>query len=107
MTGPLALPGAYEVTIAVGGESQTPRFEIIKDPRHPYTKGLLEANLHDADPSETLISIPGSPPPLDVKPDHCSFAHHSDTPLKPNNDWIDLSLFIRVFENNEIPRFKI
>jgi hypothetical protein len=33
MTGPLALPGAYEVTIAVGGESQTPRFEILKDPR--------------------------------------------------------------------------
>ncbi|WAP68299.1 ABC transporter ATP-binding protein [Jiella pelagia] len=48
--------------------------EIIKDPRHPYTKGLLASNLHDADAGETLSSIPGSPPPLDVKPDHCSFA---------------------------------
>ncbi|MBP0614588.1 ABC transporter ATP-binding protein [Jiella mangrovi] len=48
--------------------------EIIKDPRHPYTQGLLAANLHDADRSQTLASIPGSPPPLDEKPDHCSFA---------------------------------
>ena len=49
-------------------------FEIIKDPRHPYTKGLLASNLHDAARGTTLASIPGSPPPLDVKPDHCSFA---------------------------------
>ncbi|HDZ74572.1 MAG TPA: ABC transporter ATP-binding protein [Aurantimonas coralicida] len=48
--------------------------EIIKDPRHPYTKGLLAANLHDAARGATLHAIPGSPPALDAKPDHCSFA---------------------------------
>lgn len=48
--------------------------EVIKDPRHPYTRGLLAANLHGVDRGERLNAIPGAPPPLDTRPDACSFA---------------------------------
>jgi peptide/nickel transport system ATP-binding protein len=48
--------------------------EIIRDPRHPYTRGLLAANLHDAVRGSRLEAIPGSPPPLAEKPAVCSFA---------------------------------
>lgn len=48
--------------------------EIIRDARHPYTKGLLAANLHDVARGTRLDAIPGAPPALEVKPDSCSFA---------------------------------
>ncbi len=48
--------------------------EIIHDARHPYTKGLLAANLHDAQRGVKLGFIPGAPPALAERPDHCSFA---------------------------------
>lgn len=48
--------------------------EIIGDPRHPYTKGLLAANLHGAVKGARLDAIPGAPPPLDAVPTSCSFA---------------------------------
>jgi peptide/nickel transport system ATP-binding protein len=48
--------------------------EVINDPRHPYTQGLLAANLHDVARGTRLDSITGSPPALEVKPDGCSFA---------------------------------
>jgi peptide/nickel transport system ATP-binding protein len=48
--------------------------ELIRDPRHPYTRGLLAANLHGARKGERLDAIPGAPPALDVAPTACSFA---------------------------------
>ncbi|WP_417725556.1 ABC transporter ATP-binding protein [Salipiger sp.] len=48
--------------------------EIIRNARHPYTRGLLAANLHDVARGERLNAIPGAPPALEVKPDACSFA---------------------------------
>ena len=48
--------------------------EIIKDARHPYTLGLLAANLHAAQRGAKLGFIPGAPPALAKRPDHCSFA---------------------------------
>ena len=39
--------------------------EIIKDPRDPYTKGLLAANLHGAVKGRRLDAIPGDPPTLE------------------------------------------
>ncbi|ANT59482.1 MULTISPECIES: ABC transporter ATP-binding protein [Roseobacteraceae] len=48
--------------------------EIIKDARHPYTQGLLAANLHDVERGARLSAIPGAPPSLETKPDSCSFA---------------------------------
>jgi peptide/nickel transport system ATP-binding protein len=48
--------------------------EIIRDPRHPYTRGLLAANLHGAVKGAKLDAIPGAPPALDQRPAACSFA---------------------------------
>lgn len=48
--------------------------EIINDPRHPYTRGLLAANLHDIARGERLNAIPGAPPALEEPPTGCSFA---------------------------------
>ena len=48
--------------------------EIIRDPRHPYTRGLLAANLHGVKRGVRLDAIAGSPPPLTTKPDCCAFA---------------------------------
>jgi peptide/nickel transport system ATP-binding protein len=48
--------------------------EIIRNPKHPYTKGLLAANLHGAVKGDRLDAIPGAPPPLETAPNACSFA---------------------------------
>ena len=48
--------------------------EIIRDARHPYTQGLLAANLHDVAQGQRLNAIPGAPPALETKPDGCPFA---------------------------------
>ncbi|QHQ34379.1 ABC transporter ATP-binding protein [Algicella marina] len=48
--------------------------EIMKDPRHPYTRGLLAANLHGAVKGSRLDAIPGAPPTLEAPPDFCPFA---------------------------------
>jgi peptide/nickel transport system ATP-binding protein len=48
--------------------------ELLRDPQHPYTKGLLAANLHGARKGERLEAIPGAPPALNEPPASCSFA---------------------------------
>jgi len=48
--------------------------ELLRNPQHPYTKGLLAANLHGAKKGERLEAIPGAPPALNEPPSSCSFA---------------------------------
>jgi peptide/nickel transport system ATP-binding protein len=48
--------------------------DVIRKPEHPYTRGLLAANLHGAVKGARLDAIPGAPPPLDTTPTCCSFA---------------------------------
>lgn len=48
--------------------------DIIRDARHPYTRGLLAANLHGAVKGERLDAIPGAPPALETAPTLCAFA---------------------------------
>lgn len=48
--------------------------QIINDPQHPYTRGLLAANLHGARKGARLDAIPGAPPALAEAPTTCSFA---------------------------------
>ncbi|MEM9341565.1 MAG: ABC transporter ATP-binding protein [Pseudomonadota bacterium] len=48
--------------------------EVIGDARHPYSKGLLAANLVGAEPGATLEAIPGAPPALHAPPVGCAFA---------------------------------
>lgn len=48
--------------------------DIIRAPQHPYTRGLLAANLHGAQKGERLMAIPGAPPALETTPSNCPFA---------------------------------
>ncbi len=47
--------------------------DIIRDARHPYSKGLLAANLVGAEPGARLDAIPGAPPALHAPPEGCAF----------------------------------
>jgi len=47
--------------------------EIVRSPQHPYTKGLLEANVRPGQ-TERPEAIKGSPPNLANLPPGCSFA---------------------------------
>ena len=47
--------------------------DVLKRRAHPYTEGLLEANLHGSEPGARLTTIPGSPPNLLALPQGCSF----------------------------------
>ncbi|MGM4914637.1 ABC transporter ATP-binding protein [Rhizobium sp. 768_B6_N1_8] len=48
--------------------------EIIRNPKHPYTRGLLGARVELADGRDRLITIPGAPPDLANMPAGCAFA---------------------------------
>ncbi|SHH59160.1 oligopeptide transport system ATP-binding protein [Anaerosphaera aminiphila DSM 21120] len=56
--------------------------DIFKNPKHPYTKKLLGAvpNLN-MDKSESLHSIPGTPPDLYKPPEGCSFFDRCDSAM--------------------------
>lgn len=47
--------------------------DIVRSPRHPYTRGLLEANVQPGQKERPMV-IPGSPPNMVRLPPGCSFA---------------------------------
>ena len=53
--------------------------EIHADPRHPYTRGLMESFPPLTGPRTRLVGIPGSPPDLGNPPPGCRF--HPRCPL--------------------------
>ncbi|WP_067099996.1 ABC transporter ATP-binding protein [Marinomonas atlantica] len=52
---------------------QGPTLEIINDPQHPYTQGLLNALPQMALPGQRLNQIQGNMPPLNDQPRGCAF----------------------------------
>ncbi|WP_439597816.1 ABC transporter ATP-binding protein [Falsiroseomonas sp.] len=48
--------------------------EVLRDPRHPYTRGLLDSLPATARPGEKLNQIPGTTPSLLSLPPGCPFA---------------------------------
>ena len=48
--------------------------DIIRKPKHPYTKGLLNSTVHGALRGKRLETIPGSPPSLRALPQGCAFS---------------------------------
>jgi len=48
--------------------------DIVRQPVHPYARGLLASTIHGAKRGERLQTIPGTPPSLDQAPRSCSFA---------------------------------
>ena len=60
---------------------RAPVDELFRDPRHPYTRGLLDsipradrAVAYEGGAAPRLYSIPGSPPSLVDMPEACAFA---------------------------------
>ncbi|WP_137132715.1 ABC transporter ATP-binding protein [Rhizobium sp. FY34] len=48
--------------------------DIIRNPQHPYTQGLLGARVELAGHRDRLVTIPGAPPDLADMPKGCAFA---------------------------------
>jgi peptide/nickel transport system ATP-binding protein len=65
--------------------------DIVRTPKHPYTRGLLSSTVHGGQRGKRLETIPGAPPRLDRMPEGCTFAprctqvieacRHGDIPL--------------------------
>jgi peptide/nickel transport system ATP-binding protein len=50
-----------------------PTAAVLRSPRHPYSRGLLESLPSRAEPGKDLTQIPGSTPPLLKLPEGCAF----------------------------------
>jgi len=48
--------------------------DVVRNPIHPYARGLLASTIHGARRGARLETIPGTPPSLDRAPHNCSFA---------------------------------
>ncbi len=48
--------------------------EVLTDPRHPYTRGMLASTVHGQDRDRDIEAIPGSPPDMRRLAAGCSFA---------------------------------
>ena len=49
------------------------RAEVLNHPRHPYTRGLLDALPHPEAAASPLVAIPGTPPSAGRVPPGCAF----------------------------------
>ena len=48
--------------------------DVIRNPSHPYTRGLLSSTVHGSMRGKRLEAIPGAPPNLATAPTDCAFA---------------------------------
>jgi peptide/nickel transport system ATP-binding protein len=48
--------------------------DILRQPGHPYTQGLLGSTLRKGERGRRLVAIPGAPPDLAALPPGCAFA---------------------------------
>ena len=53
---------------------QGPVAQIVRQPQHPYTTGLLASSVGTESRGKYLLAVPGSPPDLASLPPGCSFA---------------------------------
>ena len=67
---------ADEVAVMYGGRIVEfgPVAEVLQNPQHPYTRGLLEATVRGQRKGTRPVPIPGAPPDLTRLPSGCSFA---------------------------------
>lgn len=63
------------VTVMYAGRimERAPKAELIRAPRHPYTKGIIRSQPSRAEPGRPLDSIEGQLPALTSLPDGCRF----------------------------------
>jgi peptide/nickel transport system ATP-binding protein len=48
--------------------------DVVRAPKHPYTRGLLSSTVHGGQRGKRLEALPGAPPRLDRLPEGCTFA---------------------------------
>lgn len=57
--------------------------DVLRNPQHPYTQGMLASTVHGQDRSKDIPAIPGSPPDMRLRVAGCKFAprcpHVSET----------------------------
>ncbi|MCY3753768.1 MAG: ABC transporter ATP-binding protein [Alphaproteobacteria bacterium] len=72
----VAVEIADRIAVMYGGRfvETGPVREIMGNPRHPYTQGLLSSTVHGSLRGQTLEAIPGSPPDMTRLPPGCAFA---------------------------------
>ena len=66
---------ADRIAIMYAGEiiEEGPAQQLYREPRHPYTAGLLASFPPLRGPKTELLGIPGSPPDLQNRPSGCAF----------------------------------
>ncbi len=66
---------ADDVAVMYGGRivEQGPIADVLRSPEHPYTRGLIDANVTPGQRAR-LRTIPGQPPRADRLPPGCSFS---------------------------------
>jgi peptide/nickel transport system ATP-binding protein len=60
--------------------------DVLSNPAHPYTAGLLASTVHDQAADQDIAAIPGSPPDLRRLPPGCSFAPRCSFAIAPCRD---------------------
>jgi oligopeptide/dipeptide ABC transporter ATP-binding protein len=90
---------ADEVIVMYAGRivEQGPIRTILRDPRHPYTRGLLGANVKPGQ-HERPLAIPGAPPNLAGIPNCCTFAPRCV--LAEDRCWQDVPVLSPVSEGH-------
>lgn len=59
--------------------------DLLRNPQHPYTAGLLASTVHDQPRDQDLKTIPGAPPDMRRLPPGCSFAPRCDRAIADCN----------------------
>jgi peptide/nickel transport system ATP-binding protein len=89
----IAIMYAGEVVELASGET------LFRDPKHPYTVGLMRSFPPLTGPLERIAGIPGAPPDLASPPPGCRF-----NPRCPHCDPADAALYAR--QTGERPRLR-
>ena len=86
---------AHDIAVMYAGRivESGPAEDVLAEPRHPYTRGLLDSVPGEAKPGEKLAQIPGSIPALIDLPPGCAFrarCAHADSVCETMPEITDL-----------------
>lgn len=77
--------------------------KVMREPKHPYTEGLLNSTVHRGQRGKALCPIPGSPPDPSNLPPGCSFTPRCPVVEDgcwggfPRETWFDAGHMVRCF----------
>ena len=63
-------------------------FDLMREPLHPYTQGLMGSTVHAGMRGTRLTAIPGAPPDLARLPPGCAFAPRCAAAMAPCNEGV-------------------